>query len=71
MKSAASAPRATTPALKAGDLVGVVWSREEIEAALNLWQQPEGYTFTEEMEPYCDTTQRVLGPVKRFLDERD
>jgi len=68
----ASVPPAavTTSSLKAGDLV-CVRSREEIEATLNPWRQLKGCTFMEEMEPYCGTTQRVLKPVERFLDERD
>jgi hypothetical protein len=65
---AVSAPRAT--ALQAGDLVRVR-SREEIEGTLNSWRQLKGCTFMEEMAPYCGTTQRVLKPVNRFLDERD
>lgn len=70
VKPAAFAPRATATVLKTGDLVRVR-SKEEVEATLNIWRQLKGCGFMEEMEPYCGTTQWVLKPVKRFLDERD
>jgi hypothetical protein len=57
-------------ALKTGDLVRVR-SKEEIRASLGNWNDLKGCAFMEEMWPYCGTTQRVLKPVKRFLDERD
>jgi hypothetical protein len=60
----------TTPPLKAGDLVRVR-SIEEIQATLNPLNELKGCSFMPEMRPYCDTTQRVLKPVERFLDERD
>jgi len=56
--------------LQAGDRVRVR-SREEIRATLNRWNGLNGTTFTEEMWPYCDTTQRVMKRVDKFLDERD
>jgi hypothetical protein len=59
-----------TSSLKAGDPVRVR-SQEEIGATLNYWRQLKGCTFMEEMKPFCGTTQRVLKPVERFLDERD
>jgi hypothetical protein len=60
----------TTLALKAGDRVRVR-SREEIAETLNLWNELKGCAFFPEMEPYCGTTQTVLKPVNRFVDERD
>ncbi|MEO0248205.1 MAG: hypothetical protein ABIN58_01430, partial [candidate division WOR-3 bacterium] len=56
--------------LRAGDLVRVR-SRQEIEATLNHWRQLKGCTFMPEMAEYCGTTQRVLKPMQRFVDERD
>jgi hypothetical protein len=56
--------------LKAGDLVRVR-SLEEIQTTLNHWRQLRGCTFMPEMAEYCGTTQRVLKPMKRFVDERD
>jgi len=56
--------------LAAGDLVRVR-SREEIETTLNHWRQLRGCTFMPEMAKYCGTTQRVLKPLQRFVDERD
>lgn len=58
------------PVLEAGDWVRVK-SLEEINATLNMWRQLRGCAFMEEMEPYCGTVQRVLRPVRRFVDERD
>jgi len=67
-----SVPPASASAahLKAGDLVRVR-SREEIEATLNHWRQLRGCTFMPEMARCCGTTQRVLKPMERFVDERD
>lgn len=48
-----------------------VRSLEEIEATLNHRRQVNGCTFMPEMAHYCGTTQRVLKPMKRFVDERD
>lgn len=56
--------------LQAGDLVRVR-SREEIQATLNRWNCLKGCCFMEEMWKYCGTTQRVMKPVRQFLDERD
>jgi hypothetical protein len=66
---AASGGSAVQP-LEAGDLVWVR-SREEIESTLNHWRQLKGCTFMPEMLAYCGTTQRVLKPLRRFVDERD
>ena len=44
---------------------------EEIEATLDQSRQLKGCAFMPEMAEYCGTTQRVLKPVKRFVDERD
>jgi hypothetical protein len=56
--------------LKAGDWVRVR-PRAEIDATLNHWRQLRGCTFMPEMDQYCGTTQRVLKPLERFVDERD
>jgi hypothetical protein len=56
--------------LKAGDLVRVR-SKDEIDITLNHWGQFKGCSFAPEMVQYCNTTQRVLKPVERFVDERD
>lgn len=56
--------------LKVGDFVHVR-SKEEIRATLDNWNNLQGCAFMEEMWRYCGTAQRVLKPVKRFLDERD
>jgi hypothetical protein len=58
------------PALAAGDRVRVR-SRAEIQATLNVWDELRGCGFMPEMWQYCGTVQRVLKPVKQFLDERD
>ena len=57
-------------ALVAGQAVRVK-SREEIQATLDPWNYLKGCGFMEEMWPYCGTQQRVLKPVRRFLDETD
>ena len=59
-----------TMTLKAGDQVRVR-SKDEIEATLDYWGQLKGCTFIPEMAQHCDTIQRVLKPVERFVDERD
>lgn len=56
--------------LQPGDYVRVR-SRDEIQACLNSWNQLKKCSFMEEMWKYCDTTQRVLKKVEKFLDERD
>jgi hypothetical protein len=56
--------------LQAGDLVRVR-SREEIQATLNRWKEYRGSGFMDDMWQYCDTVQKVLKPVERFVDERD
>jgi hypothetical protein len=61
---------ATLRALAAGDRVRVR-SLEEIRETLNMWNELKGCAFFPEMEPYCGTTQIVLKPVNRFVDERD
>jgi len=68
--SSVPATNLTTTSLKAGDLVRVR-SREEIQATLSYWGEFRGCVFLEYMWPYCDTTQRVLKPMRRFFDERD
>jgi hypothetical protein len=56
--------------LQTGDCVRVR-SQAEIEATLNHWRQLRGCTFMPEMARYCDSEQRVLKPLERFVDERD
>jgi hypothetical protein len=56
--------------LKTGDVVRVR-SLEEIQATLDRWQELRGCAFLEYMGTYCGTTQRVMQPMERFLDERD
>ncbi len=56
--------------LQAGDWVRVR-SRQEIEATLDRWKELKGCAFLEYMGQYCSTTQQVLQPMERFLDERD
>lgn len=65
-------PMANLPVehLKAGDWVQVR-ARDEIEATLDRWKELKGCAFLEYMWPYCGTTQQVLQPMERFLDERD
>jgi sugar transferase EpsL len=65
---AASPPE--TPSLQAGDRIRVR-SEEEIRTMLDRWNSHKGCVFMQEMLPYCGTTQRVLKPVRQFLDERD
>jgi hypothetical protein len=68
--SPAPVVRAATASLKAGDLVRVR-SRQEVEATLDRWKELKGCAFLEYMWQYCDTNQRVLKVMERFLDERD
>jgi hypothetical protein len=65
-------PTSNLPAssLKAGDMVRVR-SREEIQATLNIWNELRGCGYLDGMWQYCDTVQRVLKPLERFLDERE
>ena len=60
----------TGQSLVAGQTVRVR-SRAEIQATLDNWNHLRGCAFMEEMWPYCGTSQRVLKPVRRFVDERD
>jgi hypothetical protein len=69
-KSQMPVANATPTSLKAGDLVRVR-SRQEIGATLNQRKELKGCAFLEDMGQYCDTTQRVLQVMERFLDERD
>jgi hypothetical protein len=63
-----SAPKPTS--LQAGDWVRVR-PVEDIRSSLNPWKELKGCAFLPYMVEYCGTTQRVLQPVERFLDERD
>jgi hypothetical protein len=56
--------------LHAGDIVRVR-SKEEIESMLDPFKELKGCAFLDTMWQYCGTTQRVLQPLERFLDERD
>lgn len=56
--------------LQAGDIVRVR-SWQEIESTLDPFKELKGCAFLAEMQQYCDTTQRVLQVMERFLDERD
>jgi hypothetical protein len=60
----------TTTTFKAGDQVRVR-SKDEIKATLNRWGQLKGCSFASEMVQYCETNQKVLRIVERFVDERD
>ena len=55
---------------KKGDWVRVR-SLEDIKATLNHREQINGCAFMPEMTEYCGTIQRILKPMKRFVDERD
>lgn len=58
------------PSLQAGDRIRVrEW--DAIKATLDNWNELRGCVFMDEMKPYCGTEQRVLRPVRQFLDERD
>jgi hypothetical protein len=59
-----------TVSLQSGDWV-LVREFAEIQATLNPWKEMKGCAFLPYMVEYCGTTQRVLQPVNRFLDERD
>ena len=63
-------PSVSATTWQSGDLVRVR-SKHEIEATLDSWKELKGCAFLEYMWQYCDTNQRVLQPMERFLDERD
>ena len=56
--------------LKAQDIVKVR-SLQEIQATLDYFHELKGCAFLPYMADYCETTQIVLQPVQKFLDERD
>jgi hypothetical protein len=56
--------------LKPGDTVRIR-TMEEIKTTLDRWGALKGCTFISAMEEYCGSTQKILKPVTRFLDERD
>lgn len=60
----------TSSGLKAGDLVRVR-PPEDIKGSLDSFNELKGCAFLESMWQYCGTTQRVLKPLEKFLDERD
>ena len=64
------AARGMGTGLKAGDQVRVR-SKEEIQATLNHLNELKGCAFLHDMWQYCNTAQRVLKPMERFMDERD
>lgn len=59
-----------TGRLEAGDWVRVR-SLEEIQSMLDPFKETRGCAFLDDMYKYCDTKQRVLKSMERFLDERD
>ncbi len=61
---------AGTVGLCAGELVRVR-SRDEILATLDADGKVKGCSFISGMWEYCGTTQKVLKPVRRFVDERN
>jgi hypothetical protein len=61
---------ATLDKFNPGDRV-LVKSKNQIQGTLNSWNELKGCSFLPEMWQYCGTVQRVLKPVKRFVDERD
>lgn len=69
-RPSASPANALSAGLQAGEYVRVR-SLPEIDGTLNQWRQLKGCTFMPEMAEYCGTRQRVLKPMKRFVDERD
>ena len=69
-KPAVSPDQLQSTHLQAGDWVRVK-SLGEIAASLDHSRRLRGCSFPPEMEQYCGTTQRVLKPVERFVDERD
>lgn len=69
-RSPSEGPRYGAEVFHPGDPVRVR-SQNEIEETLNVLGQLKGCSFMEEMRPFCGTTQKVLKPVNRFIDERD
>ena len=65
-----TAPPSSQDHLQPGDFVRVR-PREEIALTLDPFKELKGCAFLEYMWQYCGTTQRVLKPLERFLDERD
>jgi hypothetical protein len=59
-----------TQQFSVGDLVRVR-SEQEIRATLNTWNELKGCMFMEGQRRYCNTKQRVLKTIERFVDERD
>lgn len=60
---------------RSGKLNGGDWVRvrswEEIQPMLDPFNETRGCAFLEDMRKYCETKQRVLKSMERFLDERD
>ena len=69
-KPSVSPAKIPAPQFQEGDRVRVR-PLKEIQATLNQWSQLKGCTFMAEMGKYCETSQRILRPMKRFVDERD
>ncbi|NDJ76216.1 MAG: hypothetical protein GYB65_08145 [Chloroflexi bacterium] len=67
LESAAGSSVAT---FNCGDWVRVR-SKDQIKATLNLWGELNGCSFMPDMWNYCGSVQRVLKPVRYFIDERD
>ena len=53
-----------------GDRV-LVRPKDQIQATLDSRNELKGCSFLPEMGQYCGTVQRVLKPLKRFVDERE
>lgn len=70
IKPAATTFHDSATHLKSGDFVRVR-TLKEIEMTLDHWRRLKGCGFAPEMAKYCGTTQQVLKPVERFVDERD
>ncbi len=68
-KQTAATQKSAAP-VQTGDWVRVR-SREEIQSTLDPFKELKGCAFLEEMYQYCNTEQRVLKAMTRFLDERD
>ena len=53
-----------------GDRV-LVRPKDQIRSTLDSRNELKGCSFPTEMEQYCGTIQKVLKPLKRFVDERE
>ncbi len=67
---AANASDITSLRFNPGDKV-LVRPKDQIQATLDGRNELKGCSFLAEMGQYCGTIQRVLKPVRRFVDERE